>query len=376
MTLIEALSPPGSPGDMYEVFRIRPVVVDSSFLLPDVFWTTRNLKQSSFLDSIDFGVVRPFAAHHVWAEVPRKMAATAWQFGCDESAVERIWWNEYAPRIRFVDAGDLHVPRLSEISARDVSDAPTFALAGLLAPVVVLAPDRDITDLGIATSDWVAVVRAGEELTFVASSAMGGLFGINLGGYSIAGSVKGLLQALKHPVGQIVLGATAIYGAFTFRRWLPPVRTGVPRIIGAVGSFLEAVVPIVEAISDQYQTASAVWNDAAYGSESMTLQQQVARALAASPAPISRTSIAKVLLPEGSEQERRVLSTELAQVLSSSQAFVNTHQSRWQLGKTGPDFGMDDFERATLTERSGIPETLADKLKDPSRPSLPRLNRR
>jgi hypothetical protein len=73
-TLIEAFSPPGSPENVYEVFRIRPVVVDSSFLLPDLFWTTRNLTQSTFLDSIDFGVLRPFAAHHIWAEIPRKIA--------------------------------------------------------------------------------------------------------------------------------------------------------------------------------------------------------------------------------------------------------------------------------------------------------------
>jgi len=270
-----------------------------------------------------------------------------------------------------VDVGDLQIPRSSQISARDASDAPTFALAGLLAPVVVLAPDRDITDLGIATNDWLAVVRAGDELTFVASSAMGGLFGINLGGYSVAAGAKGMLRAAKHPLGRIVLGAAAIYAGITFPRWWPAARTRIPRIMGTVSSFLEAVAPIVAVIGEQYQAATAVWSDAAYASESVTLQQQVARALAVSPAPISRTAIAKALLPEGSERTRRALSSELAQLLSSSQAFVSTNQRRWQLGKTAPDFGMDSLQSAALTERTLIPSTLAVKLKGPSRSLSP-----
>lgn len=155
-TLVEAFTRAGAPKPLGELLRIRPVVMDTSVLLPDVLWTTRNQERSTFLDFLDLGLVRPFAAHHVWAEVPRKIWDDAEASGIDGEAAEAVWWGEYAQRIRFVDVSGLEVPSASLISIRDGSDAPTFALAGLLAPVVVLAQDDDIQDLGIATHDWIA----------------------------------------------------------------------------------------------------------------------------------------------------------------------------------------------------------------------------
>lgn len=65
-SFIEEVSPAGHSEEVLGVFRIRPVVVDTSFLLPDLLWCSGRLSESTFLDSVDFGLLRPFAAHHVW----------------------------------------------------------------------------------------------------------------------------------------------------------------------------------------------------------------------------------------------------------------------------------------------------------------------
>ncbi len=97
------------------------MIVDTSFVLPDVLWTARNSKQSTFLDFIDLGLIRAFAAHHVWAEVPRKISEVSAAEGVRSGADEAIWWGECAQRIRFVDVAGLDFPRGSQIFARVMS---------------------------------------------------------------------------------------------------------------------------------------------------------------------------------------------------------------------------------------------------------------
>jgi hypothetical protein len=40
------------------------------------------------------------------------------------------------------------------LAKRDASDAPTLVLAGLLAPAVIIAEDRDILSTGLAYEQW------------------------------------------------------------------------------------------------------------------------------------------------------------------------------------------------------------------------------
>lgn len=352
-SLIEALTPVRHSGVVPGVFRIRPVVVDTSFLLPDLLWCCERRRESTFLDCLRFGLLRPFAAHHVWAEVPRKIPDKATEAGVDRSLAEAVWWNEYVPRIRFVDVAGLPVPLDAEIRPRDASDAPTFALAGLLDPVVVLAPDRDLRDPGLAAPNWVAVVRAGDQMTFVAAGAWGGMVGARLGGYSIAAVGHGVARVVQQPLGQVALIAAVLLGLATFPRWWPRVRDRLPETGRTAQRFVfEAIMPLVVDFVEQYQAASTVWNDAAFSVGGGSLVQRAARALGASPVPLSRTQISRALLPDASEGSRRAMVRELEGVLQAHTAFVPVNQRRWQLGIAGPDLGADSAEVELLARRT------------------------
>jgi len=133
---IEVLTPDHVVGAHTGFLRVRPVIVDTSFLISDVLGVTRQKRRSTFLEAVEFGVLRPFAAHHVWSEMGRKVTEVAEREEVGSEAAARVWWEFYVPRIRFVDVGGLPVPSASsQILGRDPSDAPTIALAALLAPV-------------------------------------------------------------------------------------------------------------------------------------------------------------------------------------------------------------------------------------------------
>jgi hypothetical protein len=150
LSLIASLTPRrAAPESIPSVFRIRPQVVDTSILLPDVAWASGTRSQTMFLSAVSLGIMRPFAAHHVWAEVPRTIADRARAMAFDPRLAEAIWWEEYLPLIRFMDVGGLPDPRVGILDP-DPTDAPTIALAGLLGQVVVAAADADIRDLGVA----------------------------------------------------------------------------------------------------------------------------------------------------------------------------------------------------------------------------------
>lgn len=49
------------------VHRIRPVVIDTTFLVTDLLKATRSGQHTDFLRAVRHGSLRGFAAHHVWA---------------------------------------------------------------------------------------------------------------------------------------------------------------------------------------------------------------------------------------------------------------------------------------------------------------------
>jgi hypothetical protein len=160
-TLIEALWSGADPPDA-PILRIRPAVVDTSAFISDVMDCLRSGMVSPLLSAMRLGVVRVFVAQHVWAEVPRALATLGEEGRLDAAAAEALWWTTYVPLVRVVDVG--RVPRSPTkhlMADRDWSDSPTDALVALLSPVVALASDRDLIDLGLAAKQWRPVARAG-----------------------------------------------------------------------------------------------------------------------------------------------------------------------------------------------------------------------
>jgi hypothetical protein len=140
---------------------------------------------------VRFGLFRPFAAQHVWAEVPRQLHEESVLRGVDQGLAIAVWLNEYVPRIRVVDVSDRHVAPDHALLERDASDAPTAALLDLVGPIVVLADDPDLVDLNLAAPDWPDTVAQSYTVTVVAFQGWAGLFVVRLGTFVGPALVRG-----------------------------------------------------------------------------------------------------------------------------------------------------------------------------------------
>jgi len=353
-------------------------VVDTSILLPDVARATRSRYFTKFLSAVEFGSVRPFAASHVWAEVPRKIGERAADMGVSPRVAETIWWDEYVPRIRFVDVQGLAVPR-PEILSRDASDAPTVALAGLLGEVVVAASDADLLDIGVAATNWIATVEAGYSISLAGASAWAGLFTMRVGGYSLAAVGRAAVRAVRYPAGQLALAAVILALFLTRRRWVPRTRRSVDDFGPWLESTFESVSPFVEKFMEEYRTADAAWSGALFHIKQSGPLQRVAEALASSPHPLTRTQMTPSMCSDATERERRRAMAELAQLLAAYPAFVKVNSGNWQLGRSGVDFGREQSGVSLLarhpTPFPGVTGSMLPRVIDAQqilRPSPPR----
>jgi hypothetical protein len=311
--MIEALIPDDVIGEQSGFLRIRPVVVDTSFLLADVLGSTRDRRRSTFLEAVEFGVLRPFAAHHVWAEMGRKVADVPGRHGLDRDVAAKVWWELYVPRIRFVDVAGLPVPSSSnEILGRDPSDAPTVALAGLLAPVVVLAGDRDLRDLGVAAQSYSAVVEHAGMLTVMSQGSWGSVVGLRLVAELVRWGYRSAGSGLRHPAGQMGALVGALLLLLTSDRWMPPVEERAPQWWRQAKSVVtDRLLPHIGELFSVYELAAQGFERASYDAADTSLVQTVARALAGNANPLNRTELSR-LVPSRRVREAAGSSAERA----------------------------------------------------------------
>jgi len=148
-----------------------PIVLDADVLHRNVDYclrtgyTPRVLEAASTNYTLVTGVV-VFATRRVQAEVERQLVEIAQRRGVTLEDVRQLWEKLFLPRIRFVEisAEDIEDPRVDEVAALHGADAPTAALAVMLAPCVVLTDNRKhFAPLGIAdTRTDVIAVNANE----------------------------------------------------------------------------------------------------------------------------------------------------------------------------------------------------------------------
>jgi hypothetical protein len=339
-SFIETLTPRARGAATIGTISIRATVADASFLVSDILRATRTRQQGPFLDALKSGVVRTFVAHQVWAEVPRSVRRAAAEQHLDPTVAEQIWWREYIPLIRVVEVEGIPTVQAESVLSRDRSDVPTMQLAGLLAPVVVLASDRDLQDPGIATQKYFQVVDAAGSLTVVAEGTWVGMVAMNAAGVAAQSAVRGVAALARRREGQLVLAGlagAAVVGALVRRTMLRDDARRLGHRFGAV--LWDRVVPFMESMAMVYENATKVWEGGEYRTEGGTVQQQVARALSVSPHPLNRTQLAEHILPDGSDADRRRLVRDLASVLEAVPAFSRVSLRGWELGRAGVDFG-------------------------------------
>jgi hypothetical protein len=349
LSFIESLTPAAPHGPVPGVFRIRPVLVDTSSLAPDVVWAAEHGRPSRFLASVEFGLLRPFAPHHVWAEVPRKLQDAEVLRGVDPQVAVAVWFNHYLPRLRIVDVSDRMGRQHRALVSRDPSDAPTAALIELIGPIVVLTGDRDLIDLDLAAADWIAAVAQGYTMTVIAQYGWGALFVGQLSGFTFLELAKRVARLARQPVGGFALACAGGLLVLTSPRWLPWVRPRLREAGNGLGEVLmDSILPMIAELADHYQRSEAAWEQRLRGRPGQALEQAAGGVLSTSALALSRTQIARHLLPDAPETERRRLVTRMGPVMDSTNAFVRVGERRWQLGRAGVDFGGVLDGRAVL----------------------------
>jgi hypothetical protein len=277
--------------------------------------------------------------------------------GLDPKRASDIWWAEYVPRLHFVDTARLDVPLADAILPRDPSDAGTFALAGLLAPVVVLSTDLDIIDPGVATQSYRVLVEDAGVIALASQGAWGGLVATSLAVEGVKAIGRGLARAASHPAGPPVFFAVLLAGIVTADWWIPRLRERAPRVWNDACSLAEQATPHIAELARQYRSATAAWDEAAFKGISSSRRQAIARLLAGASAPMSRGAITAALEPTATVRERRQLMAELTGVLREVPAFTCLGRWHWKLGQRGVDFGgVVDPEDRLLSP--GVPHAL------------------
>ena len=142
---------------------IHPTVVDTSTIIADLRYRLQQDQATSLIRAVRLGGLRLYAAHHVFAEIQRKIHEVDWGRDIDSGEAERLFWTEYQPVIRYVEIHPEELPhpdQLHILAQRDPSDVNTAILATLLAPTLSFASDRDLCDGPWSTSNWVSPAYA------------------------------------------------------------------------------------------------------------------------------------------------------------------------------------------------------------------------
>jgi hypothetical protein len=333
----DEVSPP-APVDLpfNGLSRVRRVVLDTGPLTTDVIGAIRRREPSPLSLAMQFGIVRGYAAHHVWAEVPRVLAKRAQQAGLQTLAVEHLWWDHYVPLIHFVDCQGLPPTEQSRaLARRDPTDAATLVLAGLLAPTVVIAEDHDILASGLAYEQWTRFYDVARTLNSGHSGLQLTELLASLGVRGVAASARTVAKLGGSPALAALTSAGILALAAAAYRKRAELRMALQRAGEARREIMQSFGTTFVAFSERLLDAEATWRTAERGPDQSALLNRVAVVLATAEAPRTRTEIVSAL--DLSPQRRRM--SEVAHVLGGYPAFVQQTQYRWQLGRDGMDFG-------------------------------------
>jgi hypothetical protein len=196
-------------------------VFDTSVLTSDILAALKRGQPSSILAGMQYGTLRGFIPHYVWAEVPRVLADRKREGGSfDLCEAEALWWQEYIPVLHVVPTSGLPMtPAADKIAQEDLSDIGAAQLVGLLSPVVLFAADPDLVRHGLGPKDWRRV-RAGLGKLGGAETKIWATTAVALRAGSGVAQLGRLARA--HPVAAAVVAATVGIAAHQARDRLKP----------------------------------------------------------------------------------------------------------------------------------------------------------
>jgi hypothetical protein len=210
------------------------------------------------------------------------------------------------------------------LARRDPSDSNTLVLAGLLAPVVIVAEDRDIVAGGLAFEQWRDLY--GVAVTFHKGNThvRGAAMATALTVYGFVGAGKAAIRAARNPWALTVAGLGALLLYTSAGSWAPRLHASWQRGTDIRREAATAVGEALTAAALRVRQAEATWRSAERGKPGGgTLLHQLARVLAVTEAPMTRPELVTALdLPE-----HRAAMANVASLLLGHRAFHEVHRA-------------------------------------------------
>lgn len=308
--------------------RIRSVVLDTGVLLNDLARSVRHQQITALIETAGIGSFRLLAADHVAREMGEKIPDYGARRGLNIDAMRQAWRRNYLPRIRFVtiDPASVDDPRLGPIVDRDSTDAPTAALAFLLAPCLALAEDPDLTDNGVGSPGWLQIVLSGRTVARHDQVLLTGLWGTQVTGTLATEGVRRLIRSRWGPLA-LLLAAAGVLGVL-----IQPaeVRDDLVRRGRGVLQRLGPVMDRVGAAMEARKVAATLLAEVVVPiSAERTPLQTAAHVLSTMAEPQTDTELAKVMTAEGCEISR----SALLRLMRRCSTFVEISPHRWQIGQ-------------------------------------------
>jgi predicted nucleic acid-binding protein len=314
-----------------------PVVVDACVLLRNVGYTLRKGWNGALLESASggytlFSGVVLFATKQVLDEVEEHLPRIARDAHAPIDAALQVWSEVFLPRLRIVelDEGLVSDPRVEAVCALDLDDAPTAALAVVLAPCILLTDNRKhFEPLGLPDQpvDELAV-----DIHKISELMMGTNGVVLLTGLTGAGIVEGSkkLVAVLGKEGAALIALLLIGAAYLYWRSEPGsrFRKGVAAIARDVGP------PLLEAVADRTSLSEKV---AALAIQSADDQpsafREVAQRLATGQSTMTTAEIARRLNESGYRFAKDGNYQTLARAwLVGNPCFFELQRGHWSLG--------------------------------------------
>ncbi|WAL74640.1 hypothetical protein OU787_25995 [Kitasatospora sp. YST-16] len=334
---MDSAPPSGAPARRTPIspHPLRRALFDTSALTSDVIAAAKRGQPSSLEAAAAKGTVRAYIPAHVLEEVPRVLGDRSTEGGAfDLKLVLRIWRERYLPHLYVVTADGLPMtPEAAVLEREDPSDTAMLLLAGVIAPVVIIAEDKDLLRSKLAYEDWrklraalgkVGVVE-GKTRDYTETAATL----VTLTGYGVAGIARIVAKAPALAVGTATAAtlATALY----LRRH-PKVPPGAERA-GLWRALWDDLEPKLTEAFDRHSQGEQLWSEAERGTPGESLLHRVARLLAEAPEPLTRTRIVEEIGTGGSGHRARM--AEVLDVLTRYPAFCEIRRGHWQLGRRG-----------------------------------------
>jgi hypothetical protein len=335
MTVVLALVPPAR-SNVLRTAPLRLAVFDCSVLSTDVIAATARLPlHSAFVEGMLEGTLRGFITHRVWAEVPRTLE-DRWHEsngGFNLELAQRLWWQVYVPLLHTVETDRLPAtPASRQLATEDPDDVGMLLLHAVIGPAALITCDPDLRRSGLVPEDWHHLRAAVWQVTEAEEQAQ---TANQIATIAVEGTARAVARTARaawdHPAMALLIAAVLVGGFLIYRRTHPnPIPSEkIKPFLRDVG---KAIVKQAAEVNQRFERGETVWADAERGSIGEELLHRVARVLACSPEPMTRSDILAAV-PEfpGSTWFDRMYS--LYELLRTYPMFCEIRPDRWQVGR-------------------------------------------